>query len=164
MTNLRLPYSVSVVNSDALVVSVVNSDVLTVTVINSHTLRLSIYNPKVDDTLYAEGGKMATIIAYQDDVGYDLQFTVKDVDGNPFNLTGATVYFRACFPCSNSLKINGVCTLDVDPTTGQCTYTTVSGDFDTPGAMNAELYISVGGKEIRIQGMVIDVIKRLPTT
>ena len=138
---LRFPYAVSVVNEGA--------------------LRLSIYNPKTSNTLYAGSGEMVTITAYENNYGYDLMFTVTDVDKQPFNLTGATVKFKMCKANATTLKVNGDVTL-VSPTDGTCAYTTTSTDFDTSGTYLAEVEISVADKVYTIGGIEVEVIKELP--
>lgn len=141
-TTLRLPYSVSVVNQGG--------------------LRLEVYNPKTDNTLYAGGGNVAEINAWEGDYGYDLQFTVTDVDGDAFNLTGATVSFRMAKPTDSSLVVDSECTLDNDPTSGRCNYTVTSGDFDTEGYYEAELQIDVANKLYTIGDIEVYVKKNLP--
>jgi hypothetical protein len=117
-TTLRFPFSVAIVNEGA--------------------YRLAIYNPKIDDTLYAGGGNVADITAYEGDYGYDLQFTVTDVDGDAVNLTGGTVKFKMAKPTGSSLDVEGTCVL-TDPTNGRCVYTTQSADFATAGVLIIEV-------------------------
>jgi integrase len=82
---LRFPYSFTVVNNGDLSCTVVNNGDLSCSVVNAGELRLIIYNPKIDETLYAGGGNVADITVYEDNCGYDLEFTVLDVSSNPFN-------------------------------------------------------------------------------
>ena len=140
-TTLRFPYQVSVVNEGA--------------------YRLTIYNPKTDTTLYAGGGKVADITVYEGDYGYDLQFTITDVDGNPVNLSGGSVTFKMAKPTSSSLKVNASCTI-TEPTAGRCVYTTQSSDFDEAGDYVAELEVNVAGKVITIGDINVYVKKDLP--
>jgi len=158
---LRFPYSFSTVNSGDLSTTVVNTGDLSFTAVNDGALRLTIYNPKINDTLYAGGGKVADMTVYEDDYGYDLQFTVLDVNSNAFNLTGATVKFQMAKPSSTALKVNGTCTL-VTPSAGTCAYTTTSGDFDTLGDYVAQLLITVSGKQYTIGDLNVYVKKQFP--
>jgi len=163
-TTLRFPYNCSGVSLGSLSVELINDGDLSTTIVNSGALRLNIYNPKDNQTYYAGGGLVADIVMYEDDYGYDLQFTVTDVDGDAFNLTSATVMFQMAKETATSLKVNGTCTLDSDPTTGQCTYTLVAADLDTPGNYKAELEITVSGKRYTIGDMDVEVKRVLPYT
>ena len=148
---LRMPYKLTVSNEGALQVSISNEG----------ALKLDIYNPKTDDTLQAGINKVATITGYEGDYGYDLMFTVTDVDDNAFNLTGATVKFKMASHTATTLKIDGTCTLVV-AASGTCAYTVVSGDFDTTGDYKAELEITISGKVYTIQGIDVCIIRDLP--
>jgi len=162
-TTLRLPYKVTVVNSGSLGLTIVNTSKLSVTTVNTSALQLSIYNPKTDVTLQA-GNNMATeLTVYENDYGYDLQFTIKDVKGDPFNLTGASVKFKMALPNSTTLKVDGACTLVVAGS-GTCAYTTETGDFDTSGCYKAELEITYTSpaKVYTIQGITVNVVLDLP--
>ena len=181
-TTLRLPYSFTMKDTGAISAfassdgtlsnDVVSDGVLTSVVESLGTLStepssqgiliLSIYNPLTNDTLYAGSGNMADIYAYVGDYGYDLQFSILDADGNPFNLTAAVVKFQTATNNGIVLKTDGLCVLDVDPTTGNCTYTTVAADFDTAGSYDAQLFILVGGKSYRIGGMTLIVQRKVP--
>ena len=162
-TTLRLPYSLSVSNKGALGLSIINEGELSNAIVNTGSLQLSIYNPKTDDTLQAGNGKMTTITVYEGDYGYDLQFTITDVDGDAFNLTGATVKFKMALPNSTTLKIDGECDIVVAGS-GTCAYTTSSEDFDTSGTYDAELEITYTSpaKIYTIQGITVNVVSDLP--
>jgi len=143
-TTLRFPYSVSIVNGGA--------------------LRLTIYNPKIDETVYAGGDDVADITVYKGDYGYDLQFTITDVDGDPINLTGATITFRVAAYDDSELLVNGSCVIVV-AADGTCVYTTASGDFDDADDYEAELRIVYGGatpRRFTIQNMNLKVEEILP--
>jgi len=133
----------------------------TVAVVNQGAYRLTIYNSKNNDTLYAGGGNVANITAYEGDYGYDLQFTITDVDGDPVNLSGGTVKFKMAQPSASTLTVDGTCTI-TSATAGQCAYTTVDGDFDTANDYEAELEITVGSKVITVSDINVYVKKDLP--
>ena len=72
----------------------------------------------------------------QGSVGYALEFSVTDSDGNPKDLTGYTINFKV-WKKDETLKVNGTCDIE-DATAGTCHYTVQSGDFDT---LDAIVYI-----------------------
>lgn len=148
---VRIPYALSVSNQGALSASVSNQG----------ALQLTIYNPKTDETLQAGGTNVADITAYKDDYGYDLMFTITDVDGNALNLTGGTVTFQMAKEDASSLKVDTACTLVV-ASDGTCAYTTQSGDFDTVGDYKAQLSIAIASKVYTITGMDVFVQNQFP--
>ena len=162
-TSLRLPYQLSFTSEGEATVAVVSGGEATVAVVNEGAVRIDIYNPKTDNTLYAGGGHMATITAYEGDKGYDLQFTASDENGDPLNLTGGTIKFKMALPTSSTLKVDGVCVL-VSPTAGTFAYTMTAADLDTSGDYNAEVEITLdsGAKVITIGDIDVDVKKDLP--
>jgi len=148
---LRFPYSTTVINQGS----------LSNTISNEGALQLSIYNPKVNETIQVGGENMAVINVYEGNYGYDLMFTISDVDGNPFNLSGATISFRTAKLGASALTVDAECTIVVAGD-GTCVYTTVDGDFDVSGMYAAELQIEVASKVYTIGDMQVNVIKNLP--
>ncbi len=93
---------------------------------------------------------------------FDLEFTVKDADGNAVDLTNATVKFKMRKYGATTLKVNGTCTI-TDATNGKCKYTVQDGDLDTVGTYQAELEITYSdGKIITATLEDIKVISDLP--
>ena len=151
----RFPYSLSVSSDGALSATISNGGALSATIANGGALRLTIYNPKTNEILYAgDGLKMAQIITYKGDLGYDLMFTVSDADDDAFNLTGSVVTFQMAEEGSTTLKVNSACTLVV-AANGTCAYTMVTGDLDTAGEYIAQLKIAITGKIYTIGGMSV---------
>lgn len=74
---------------------------------------------------------MATEInMVQGDTAPDRIFTITR-DGNPVDLTGASVHFHITDTGNNEQTNTGhsACTIDADPTTGRVTYSFQSGDI-----------------------------------
>jgi hypothetical protein len=150
---LRLPYKVSAKSEGT----------INAALRNEGAIKLVIFNPAEAMTIYAGGGNVATIVAYEGNYGYDLIFTLTDVDDNPLNLSGATVKFRMGQKTDTALTIEDDCVL-VDETGGICAYTTGTDDFKTPGEYDAELEITYPSpaKVFTVADMVIDVRRVLP--
>ncbi len=83
----------------------------------------------------------------RNDTKFTLQFTLKDLDSNPIDLTNnSAVIFKMALPSSSANKIESACTV-TDATNGVCTYTTVAADFNTIGNYEAEIQATfVDGK------------------
>jgi len=74
---------------------------------------------------------MADWTLVEGDEGYDQSFTVTDVDGGAFDLTGYTITL-VVWDSSGTVLFSGGC-VSAEPETGVCTYTIADGDLDTPG-------------------------------
>jgi hypothetical protein len=161
-TTLRLPYSLTVTNQGELGLAVVDQGSLSASITHTGNLRVAVYNPKNDNTIYGGGDEVAEITAYEGDFGYDLQFTITDVDGNAFNLSGSTVKFKMASANATTLKIDGSCTI-TDASAGECAYTTVAADFDTAGEYEAEIEITFSASKIYTIGNIqVHVLRDLP--
>ena len=158
---LRLPYGFTISNEGSLSSTIVNEGNISSSITNEGALQLAIYNPKTNVTLQVGGEEMVVINAYEGDYGYDLMFTITDVDGNAFNLTGGTITFKTALVGSSTLSINSACTI-VTAIDGTCAYTTQSDDFATAGLYSAELEIAIASKVYTIGDMQINVIEDLP--
>lgn len=84
---------------------------------------------------------MTTLI--RNDTDFDLNFTVKDANGDAIVLTGASggILFKMAASDSATLQMSGSCSI-IDAAGGTCKYTVQSGDLDTAGIYNAELQIT----------------------
>jgi len=88
---------------------------------------------------------MTTIYIPSSDMGFNLNFTVKNADGSAFNLTGYTIklkVWRAGQP--GLLLLNGSCGID-NATAGTCHYTITATDFTSVGTFKAELELTKTG-------------------
>lgn len=70
--------------------------------------------------------------------------TLRDDNGNPVDLTGATVHFRMKQPGSDVRQVDDTC-LVTDSSEGQVTYNWSDGDTDTVSHYNAEFAVDYGG-------------------
>lgn len=80
---------------------------------------------------------------YANDMTQIFTFTVKQKSDAVVNLTGSTVLLKVKEVNATVNKITGTCVLTT-PASGICTYTTVSGDLNTPGVYDAELQVTNG--------------------
>lgn len=86
---------------------------------------------------------MSTGYVKQGDAGSKITATLYGGDGQPANLTGATVRFLMRAP-GGSLKVNGTATLE-DAAGGVVSYTWAAADLDTPGTYDAEWEVTYAG-------------------
>ena len=105
-----------------------------------------------------------TITVTRDDYGYNIDFTVTDVDGTAFDTSGATsIKFKVGLPTNTTLLLDGTCTTTgVTPTDGECRYVVVDEDFDTTGEYQAELEITWSGYVRTCRGLVVKIVDDLP--
>jgi len=88
---------------------------------------------------------MITIYIPSSDMGFNLNFTIKDANGSAYNLTGYTIklkVWRAGQP--GLLLVNGNCAID-DAANGTCHYTITATDFTSVGTFKAELELTKAG-------------------
>lgn len=83
----------------------------------------------------------------QGDHGFDINFDLKDADGNALDITGATVTFKVGNPgaTSSGLVFSGSCTID-DAAGGECHYTPTSSDLSSAGVYRGEIEVDYGNK------------------
>ena len=88
---------------------------------------------------------MAGLIVPKGDYGFDLNFTVRDSDGDAYNLTGYTIKLKVWSPNNPSiLMVNGTCSILV-AASGTCKYTVANGDFNSVGNYLFELELTKTG-------------------
>lgn len=81
------------------------------------------------------------------DVGFTIQFNLLlNDETTPFDLTAATVLFKAKLLDGNTNKIEGACALSGTPTDGIATYVVQSGDLDTAGVLDTEIEVTQGSE------------------
>lgn len=89
--------------------------------------------------------------------------TLLDRNGDPVDLTGASVTFRMRDHASGYTAVNdAVAMIDGDPTDGQVSYVWVAGDTDRHGEYLAEWIVTIDSKQQTVpnDGWVTVVIKR----
>ena len=84
----------------------------------------------------------------RNDVGIELEFTVKDKDGTAIDISTPTITLKASKEWGTSNKISAACT-KTTPASGECKYTFVSGDLDTEGDYIAALELDFGGGVVK---------------
>lgn len=105
---------------------------------------------------------MTSINVYQNDQGYDIDFTLKDANEVAVDLTGATLIFRTQKQGAAAQKFAGNMTI-VDAASGTCKYTVANADFDESGDYYAEIQVTFsGGKVITFGDIVVHVKPELP--
>ncbi len=105
-------------------------------------------------------------IVGQNDYGYQLPFTLQDGNGNPVNLTGASLVLDVQYSQDNSgtLLFSGAMAID-SASTGTCHYTVGSGDFPTAGTFLAQVTATWPSSEVLTwSGITIIVEPKLPKT
>lgn len=100
---------------------------------------------------------------YKNDKLYELTFILRDSNDAPYDLTGATLFFRAQRVGTSVLKASGTMNIVNPPTAGTCTYTVQAGDFDVAGDYYAEIEIQfAGGKVLTLGDIIVKVKHELP--
>lgn len=105
---------------------------------------------------------MIHINVFQNDVLYDIDFTLKDANEVVVDLTGASLIFRAQKQGATVQKFAGSMSLVV-AASGTCKYTVAAGNFDEAGDYYAEIQVTFGGGKIITFGdIVVHVKPELP--
>ena len=89
---------------------------------------------------------VATITLYQKDKGMNIDFVVKDDNGDVVDLTGASATFKVGVP-GEGLLISGTCTI-VDEAAGSVRYTVSATDLLTPGRYKGELKVTFSASKL----------------
>ncbi len=97
----------------------------------------------------------------QDDVGYDLNFTLQDYSGGVINITGATIVLNVQKQHNTGLKFTGSMSIVSGPA-GTCKYTVATGNFDEIGEFDAEIKVTISGQTVTYSGIKIRVLPKLP--
>lgn len=106
---------------------------------------------------------MTQITVYKNDVGYDINFTLKDANDVVVDLTNASgLLFKAQKQTATTQKFSGSMSV-VSAVAGTCKYTVASGDFDEAGDYYAEIQVTFsGGKVITFGDIVVRVRPEIP--
>ncbi len=106
---------------------------------------------------------MDTIIkVVQNDILYDLDFTLQDSKGLPIDITGATLILEVQNTNKTTLKFTGDMVV-VDGQAGTCKYTVQATNFDAPGKYYGRIKVTFGsGETLSFVDVVINVVPALP--
>jgi hypothetical protein len=108
---------------------------------------------------------MTEVEVIKGDTGYDINFTLEDSNGNPYDLTTATgLLFRVQKPNGvEALKFSSAMSTVAPLTAGTCKYTVASTDFDQTGEYNAEIQVTfTGSKVLTFDDITIVAIPKIP--
>jgi len=98
----------------------------------------------------------------QNDKGYKLNFTVKDIDGVVVNLTDKTIEFQVAEKVTFTEKFAGACVI-VSGTAGTCYYKVATGNFDTVNNYYGSLQMTDSDDIQTTRRIEIEVIAKLAT-
>jgi hypothetical protein len=91
---------------------------------------------------------MSTAYVKQGDAGSKIRATLYGGDGQPADLTGASVRFLMRAPGATSLKVSGTATVE-SAAAGVVSYTWQAQDLDTPGTYDAEWEVTYAGGAVQ---------------
>ena len=99
----------------------------------------------------------------QGNFGYSIPFTIEDGNGNPQDLTGASVVISVQDSQDPDGDLLFTGTLIVDfPTAGEVHYVVAAGNFPNPGVFLAQIVVTYSGEQISWPTFQIIVIPALP--
>ncbi len=104
---------------------------------------------------------MTTIKVVKSDKLYDINFTLQDANGSPFDLSGAVMLFKAQKQGTPNLKFSGSMGI-VSAPAGTCKYTVQATDFDEAGQYYGEIEATFGSKVVTWNDIVVIVEPELP--
>lgn len=97
----------------------------------------------------------------KNDFGYVYQFELKEPDGTPTDLTGASLLIRARHSEDSTALLSKVITIDTPAANGVALYTLETADFPIEGVYYAEIEMTVSGKKVTYPGFTIVVIPKV---
>lgn len=107
----------------------------------------------------------ADFVIKQNDTTPAITSTLKDADGGPVNLTGATVRFIMRRKGAGTPKVDGEATIGSPATAGGVSYAWDAADTDTAGRYDAEFEVTFAGGAKQTfpnsEHLWIDVVKDL---
>lgn len=106
------------------------------------------------------------LVITQSNYGNSLSFTLQDGNGNPLNLTSASLTLKVqdAQDPSGTLLFSKSMTID-SPTAGTCHYTVANGDFPNPGTFLAEIVVTVSSTLLQSYGGIRIIVQpTLPQT
>ena len=96
----------------------------------------------------------------QNDKGFNLNFTVKKSNGDPFVLTGMAIELQVAEKVTFVAKFAGTCVI-TDGVNGTCSYTVIAGNFDEINNYYGILQFTKDGVVESTRRIAIEVIKEL---
>ncbi len=103
-----------------------------------------------------------TIRVFKGDKLYDINFTLQDANGDPFDITGATLLFKAQRQKSSTLKFSGSMSI-VSAAAGTCKYNVGATDFDDADKYYAEIQVTFGsGQVVTFGDIIINALSDIP--
>lgn len=104
---------------------------------------------------------MTNLTVTQNDTGFDLEFTLRDTEGNIIDLTGLTeVKFRMVEIDSGRNVVDRAAAVEGAPTSGVVKYS-VNGDFKDVGNFEAGLTLIFGAKVVTTRPIFVSVLRKL---
>lgn len=104
---------------------------------------------------------MTHINVVQNDVGYDINFTLKDANDVAVDLSGGSLLFKVQRQGESALKFSGAMSI-VLAASGTCKYTVAAADFDAVGDYYAEVQVTISSKVITFSDIVVHVKPEIP--
>lgn len=105
----------------------------------------------------------ALINVVQNDVGYELNFTLQDAVGNVVDLTGATLKFKAQLISYFPVKFEGTMSI-ISAIAGTCKYQVAAPNFDVSGTYDVQIEATFPTRVISWEGIEVLVDPRNPQT
>lgn len=106
---------------------------------------------------------MTTIRAIQSDKLFDLNFTLQSSDGTAFNLTGATLKFKAQLEGDPAIAVDGTMAI-ISAAAGTCKYTVQANDLIRPGKYNVQIEATISTAIVSWGDTQLIVDPKLPKT
>jgi len=97
----------------------------------------------------------------QNSYGFDIEGQAVDDNGNILDLTEFTTLKFRMRKSGEATKVDAAAT-KVDAVNGKWKYTVASGDFDTVGTYEAQLFCQKTGKEVTVKGLTIVIAEQIP--
>lgn len=97
----------------------------------------------------------------QNDVGYDINFTLKDANDVVVDISGGTLLFKVQQQGEAALKFSGTMAI-VSGVAGTCKYTVAAGNFDVVGDHYAEVQVTIASKVITFSDITVRVKPEIP--
>ena len=96
----------------------------------------------------------------QNDKGFDLNFTVKKSNGDPFVLTGMAIELQVAEKVVFTTKFTGACVI-IDAVNGTCYYTVIADNFNEAKNYHGTLRFTKGNIVESTRRFEIEVVAKL---
>lgn len=97
----------------------------------------------------------------KNDFGYGYQFTLREPDGSPTDLTGAVVTLRAQHSEAESASLIKTISAEMPLASGVVLYVVDAADYPIEGVYYAEIELTAAGKKVTYPGFTILVIPKV---